>query len=182
MRSAREDERRSDALRDEAPHRSAVPDLEPTLVSAHAGRTWDALRSLLAPGSGMFGLCVRFVLAGGLNTIVYLLVTLLAADVARLPFQAALVIGFGTAVSVNFFSQRRFVWAKSEQYHLPAHHQAGRFLLWAGAQYGATAAATLALPPALGMPTQAVYVGVIALLAVVNFLVMRYAIFHSRAL
>jgi putative flippase GtrA len=124
-------------------------------------------------------LIVRFALVGGLGTTVYLLTTTVAADVVGLPFQAALAVGFSTALSFNFVAHRRFVWVKRERYVLPAHRQAGRFLLVALAQYGTTAAATLLLPSALGMPTEAVYLTMVALLSAVNFLVLRHRVFHA---
>ncbi len=156
-----------------------VFDLKATPVRSRASRARDAVQLLLGPDSGLPGVCVRFVLAGGLATTVYLLITIVSADVIGLPFQIALIMGFCAAISVSFSSQRRFVWVKRERYRLPLHHQAGRYLLWYGTQYGATAIATLLLPSALGIPTEVVYVTMLALSALVNFLVMRYAIFHA---
>jgi putative flippase GtrA len=136
-------------------------------------------RALLTPGSGLLGQGVRFVLAGGLGTLVYMLVTTLMAAVVGLPFQIALAVGFCAALSINFISQRQFVWAKGEQYVLPLHRQTGRYLVVAWAQYGVTAVATWLLPPALGMPTEVVYVAVALLLGLTNFVVLRYGIFHA---
>jgi putative flippase GtrA len=143
----------------------------------------DRLRNfvglLRSPDSGLLWLSVRFALAGGFGMVVYVLVTTLAADVAGLPFQAALAVGFYTALCINFMSQRRFVWARAERYHLPIHRQAGRYLLTAWAQYGVTVAATLLLPGALGIPTEAVYLAMIVLLSLSNFVILRYGIFHA---
>jgi putative flippase GtrA len=138
-----------------------------------------AVARLRSPDSGLAGLIVRFALVGGLGTTVYLLTTTVAADVVGLPFQAALAVGFLTALSFNFVAHRRFVWVKPEGYVLPTHRQAGRFLLVALAQYGATAVATLLLPSALEMPTEAVYLTMVALLSAVNFLVLRHRVFHA---
>jgi putative flippase GtrA len=137
------------------------------------------IRLLCSPDSGLRWLSVRFCLAGGLAMVVYVLTTTLATDVAGLSFQVALALGFYTALCINFVSQRRFVWAKGERYLLPIHHQAGRYLLMAMVQYGVTVAATLLLPHVLGIPTEAVYLAMIVLLGLINFLILRYSIFHA---
>lgn len=134
---------------------------------------------LRSPDSGLLGLGMRFALAGGFGVVVYVLTTTLAADVLGLPFQAALALGFYSALCVNFVSQRRFVWAKGEQYVLPIHRQAGRYLLMAWVQYGVTVVATLLLPAALGIPTEVVYLAMIGLISLLNFVILRHGIFHA---
>jgi putative flippase GtrA len=110
--------------------------------------------------------------------VVYLLVTTLLFATG-MPFQAALAIGFCVAIAVHFTLQRVFVWAHHEEFALPLHHQAGRYLALAGAQYGVTAASTSLLPPALGLPVEAVYLLTATLLTSINFLVLRHGIFHA---
>ncbi len=73
-----------------------------------------------------------------------------------------------------------FVWTHHEEFALPLHHQVGRYLLAAGAQYGLTAASTSLLPPLLGVATEIVYVVTVAVLACTNFLLFRRGIFHSK--
>jgi putative flippase GtrA len=138
-------------------------------------------RRLRSPESGLPGLAVRFALAGGFGVIVYVLTTTLAAEVADLPFQVALGLGFYVALSVNFVSQRHFVWVKAERYALPIRRQAGRFVLLACVQYGLTALGTLLLPRALGLPTEVVYLAMIAALSLINFLLLRDRIFHTAS-
>jgi putative flippase GtrA len=134
---------------------------------------------LRSPQAGLLGAAVRFALNGGLNAIFYVTCTTLLADVAGLPFQLALALSFSAALCLNFLAQRHFVWATAERYALPAHHQAGRYLLLAGAQYGVTALGTLLLPRALGLPTEAVYIALLAVLSLINFLLLRHRIFHA---
>jgi putative flippase GtrA len=134
---------------------------------------------LRSPDSGLPGLTGRFALAGGFGAIVYVLITTLMADVVGLPFQVALGLGFCTALCINFLSQRRFVWAKPEPYVLPIHRQAGRYVFMACMQYGVIAGVTLLLPRALGLPTEVVYLAMVGLLGLINFLILRRGIFHS---
>jgi putative flippase GtrA len=148
-------------------------------VSSRAERARETVLTLLTPESGLLGLCVRFVLAGGFSASVYLLITTTGAVVIGLPFQAALALGFCTSFCLGFMIQRRFVWVRRERYILPIHHQASRFLLMACFQYSTTALAVALLPRALGTPTEVVYLAMVALLSVVNFLVLRHQIFHA---
>src|SRR6266566_9966936 len=114
-------------------------------------------RSLRSPSSGLLGQVVRFALAGGTVALVYLTTTIVLADAAGIHFQLALAVGFCVAVTVHFTLQRVFVWTHHEEFALPLHHQAGRYLIVAGTQYGLTAASTSLLPPALGVSTEIVY-------------------------
>jgi putative flippase GtrA len=121
---------------------------------------------------------VRFALVGGSAAGVYVLTTTLLADVAGLPFQLALTVGAVAAALLHFTLQRVFVWTHREDFALPLHHQAGRYLLLVGIQYLCTSASTSLLPSALGVPTEAVYLGTVVILAAVNFLIFRNRIFH----
>jgi putative flippase GtrA len=136
---------------------------------------------LREPESGLVGQGVRFALAGGTVALVYLATTTVLADVVGLPFQVALAIGFSVAIMVHFTLQRLFVWIHHEEFALPLHHQAGRYLIVAGIQYGVTAASTYVLPQALGVPTEVVYLATVAALLVVNFLIFRNRIFHPKS-
>lgn len=132
-------------------------------------------------GSGVLAQGARYALTGGTVTIVYLGSTTLLADVAGLPFQVALAIGACIGVSVHFTLQRLFVWAHRDEYALPLRHQAARYLVFAGVQYGLTAISTAVLPAALGLPVELVYLATVALLVSLNFLVFRNVIFHPKA-
>ncbi len=131
--------------------------------------------------SGIAGQGARFALTGGAVTAFYLLATTFLASVAGLPFQLALAIGFGLSLTIHFTLQRVFVWAHHEEFVLPIHHQVARYLLVTGAQYGVTAASVALLPAALGLPTEVVYVGTVALAASANFLLFRNSVFHTAA-
>jgi putative flippase GtrA len=140
----------------------------------------SAGRSLRSPDSGLLGQGMRFALAGGTVALVYLTSTTVLADVVGLPFQAALAIGFCLGLIVHFTLQRVFVWTHHEEFALPFHHQVGRYLVVAAAQYGVTAASTSLLPTILGVSTEIVYLATVAVVLSVNFLVFRHGIFHSK--
>src|SRR5271165_1191035 len=122
------------------------------------------LRTLRSPESGLLGQGVRYALAGGTVALVYLLTTIVLAEVVGLPFQVALAIGFGVGILVHFTLQRLFVWTHHEEFALPLHHQVGRYLIVAGVQYGVTAASTSLLPAALGVSTEIVYLATVLVL------------------
>jgi putative flippase GtrA len=144
-------------------------------VSARA-----VIRHLRSPRSGLFGQLVRFGLAGGLVTLVYVTVTTVLSQMLGLPFEVALAIGFVTALLLHFNLQRLFVWIHYEGFALPMQHQVGRYLAMAGMQYGCTAAATAVLPGALGISTEVVYLATMAVVTTTGFLVMRFVIFHGK--
>lgn len=137
-------------------------------------------QTLKTPESGLLGQGTRFVIAGGSVALVYLVTTTVLAEVVGMPFQAALAIGFCVGLVVHFTLQRTFVWTHHEEFALPLHHQAGRYLAVAAVQYGVTAASTSLLPAALGLPTEIVYLATVAVVLSTNFLVFRHGIFHSK--
>jgi putative flippase GtrA len=140
---------------------------------AHAQR-------LKGPESGLLGQGARFAISGGTVAVIYLATTTILADVAGLPFQAALAIGFCVGLCVHFTLQRLFVWAHHEEFALSLHHQLGRYLAAAAVQYGVTAASTGLLPSALGVSTELVYLATFAIVVSTNFLVFRHGIFHAK--
>lgn len=111
--------------------------------------------------------------------VVYVTTTTVLASVVGAPFQAALAIGFCAGLAVHFTLQRRFVWRHRGEFALPLRHQAGRYLAVSATQYGLTAASTSLLAPALGLPTEVVYLGTVAAIVCTNFLVFRHVIFHA---
>jgi len=144
-------------------------------------RVRAAAGTLRSPSSGVLGQGVRFLFAGGIVVVVYVTTTTVLADVVGLRFQVALAIGFAVGLLVQFNLYRVFVWVHHEEFALPVQHQVGRYLATAGVNYGLTAAATAVLPGVLGVPTEAVYLVMVAALAVVNFVVLRHVIFHAKA-
>ena len=135
---------------------------------------------LRAPDPGVTRQGLRFALAGGSVTIIYLATTVALASIARLPFQGALAIGFCTGIAAHFTLQRRFVWTHKDEFALSLGNQTGRYMAVVAAQYGVTAASTLLLPPALGAPTEVVYLITLVVVVCMNFLVFRHLIFHAR--
>jgi putative flippase GtrA len=140
----------------------------------------ELLHALRGHESGLIGQSARFVLAGGTVMVVYLTTTTVLADVAGLPFQAALAIGFCVGLMVHFTLQRMFVWAHEEEFALSLRHQAARYLSVAAIQYGVTAASTSLLPGALGAATEVVYLATVAVVTATNFVVFRHGIFHAK--
>jgi putative flippase GtrA len=146
-----------------------------------AARARKVATELMTPEGGLPGQGVRFALTGATVAVVYLGVTTVLAAVLGLPFQAALAIGFATALVVHFTLQRAFVWIHHTEFALSLLHQAGRYLISAAVQYGVTVASTTLLPPVLGLPTEIVYLATVATLMGANFFVFRYGIFHARS-
>jgi putative flippase GtrA len=124
---------------------------------------------------------MRFALSGVVVSVVYIAVTTVLSEVSHLRFQIALAIGWCAAVSVHFTLQRTFVWKRAAQFALPFARQVRRYLLVAVSQLGVTAATTTVLPPLLGVPAEAVYLGTALLITTINFLVFRNGVFHAEA-
>ena len=80
------------------------------------------------------------------------------------------------AITTHFTLQRLFVWKHSSAFALPLHHQLVRYLAMAGIQYGITAAEPR--PAASARPPELVYLPVVAVLTLVNFVVFRSRVFH----
>ena len=133
-----------------------------------------------SPESGSLGQGVRYAIAGSGVAAVYVLTTLFLANVAGLHFQAALVIGYGVAVTTHFFAQRHFVWADGQAFALPVGRQARRYLTVTLTQYAVTALSTSLLPSALSLPTNLVYVATVVCVTGVAFLLLRSRVFHPE--
>ena len=136
---------------------------------------------LRSADSGAIGQLVRYGVAGGLVTLVYITVTTVLAQVLGMAFEIALVIGFVTAVLLHFTLQRRFVWSSHTGFELPVQHQVIRYLVMMGTQYGFTAASTAVLPGVIGLSTEVVYIATVAVVAAAGFLTMRFVIFHGKS-
>lgn len=148
-------------------------------IGARGRRIRGLAHTLASPDSGLLGQGARFALTGGIVAGVYLGTTTVLAEVAGLPFQAALIIGFCVALVAHFTLQRNFVWLHEDEFALSLRHQAGRYLIIAGVQYAVTALSTLVLPRVLGLSTEVVYVATAAVMVAANFIVFRYGIFHA---
>jgi putative flippase GtrA len=120
---------------------------------------------------------LRYVLAGGATALTYFAVTLLLAGPAGLPIQAAIPLGYVTGLVMHFTLQRYFVFRSHAGFALALHHQLGRYLLLALAQYAFTAAATAILPDVLGVDERIVYVCAALCATVTVFLTLRAKVF-----
>ena len=140
----------------------------------------ERVRRLLTPEAGLLGQGVRYIVGGCTSVAVYLLSTTFLALVVGLSFELALAIGFCLTVAVNFPLHRMFVWVNHEGFALPIHHQFGRYISVAGAQYGLTAASIAILPRVLGLPTEVVYLVTALAFAVVSFIAFRKGVFHAN--
>lgn len=145
------------------------------------GDTSAWMAYLRSPRSGLGGQIVRFGLAGGLVTLVYIGITTVLSQAVGLPFEAALAIGFVTALLLHFTLQRMFVWIHYEGFALPMREQVGRYLLMAVSQFAITSLATAVLPSALGVSTEIVYLVTMAVVTTAGFLIMRFIIFHGAS-
>jgi putative flippase GtrA len=143
----------------------------PTRPAAHGRKQPDVSDDSLT------GRAARFVIAGGAMSIFYLGFTSTLA-VVGVPFQAALIVSFLSAVALHFTLQRLFVWSPRGKYALRAHEQLKRYLPLVSVQYITTAGATAILPSWLGLPVLAVYIGITLLYSLFNFLFFRARIFH----
>ncbi len=150
--------------------------------TAPSARRACAVRSLraLRTRSDLRGQGARYALAGCAVATVYLLTTTILAVGAGLPFQLALLAGYGVALCLHFTLQRLFVWTHQDGFALPFRRQVGRYLLTSATQYGLTAASTSLLPPVFGLAPEVVYLGTVPVLTVANFLVFRHGVFHPR--
>jgi putative flippase GtrA len=121
---------------------------------------------------------LRFALTGGFVALVYVGTTTSLAEAIGLDFEVSLAIGYAVALATHFNLQRLFVWKHASAFALPLHHQLVRYLAMAGMQYGVTAALTATVPRALGVDPELVYLPVVAVLTLTNFVVFRSRIFH----
>jgi putative flippase GtrA len=140
----------------------------------------DLAQFLRTPESGLLGQGVRFVIAGGIVTVVYLTLTIALADLFGAPFQVALVVGWAAGITTHFSLQRFFVWVHHEDFSLSLRHQLARYLFLAVTQYVTTVLATVFLPSALHLPVTAVFLGWTVTVTVINFLLFRLRIFHPE--
>jgi putative flippase GtrA len=126
----------------------------------------------------LHGRAARFVIAGGAMSIFYLGLTSILTVIGT-PFQAALVVGFLSAVALHFTLQRVFVWSPPGTYALPLRRQLKRYLPLVSVQYLTTAGATAILPTWMGLPVLAVYIGFTLFYTLFNFLFFRARVFHA---
>ena len=145
-----------------------------------AKQAFNAVRHVRATDIGLIGRGLRYVIAGGIVTGIYLTITTVLANIFGVPFQLALGIGFATALVVHFSLQRFFVWVHIEEFSLSVRGQIGRYLLVAATQYGTTAAVTAFLPSVLHISTTIVFFAWTICIAASNFVIFGRGIFHAK--
>jgi putative flippase GtrA len=123
---------------------------------------------------------LRYLAVAGVNTLIYIGLTLLLVDVLGLPIQVAIPLAYGTAMCTHFLFQRLVVFAHVESYALKGHQQAGRYLAIAAVQYPVTAVSTALIPALTGWSERAVYVVTVIVIAAVTFLLLRQRVFHAE--
>ena len=123
---------------------------------------------------------VRFAISGGLVAALSVsVVTVLV--LAGAPAQVALLIAYTLALALHFTLNRAFVFATQHGYALELSAQGRRYLVVALISYALTALSLALVPAALDAPRLPVYYATAAILAVVNFLVLRRWVFGADA-
>lgn len=143
-------------------------------------RLLDTARHLRSPQSELLGQGVRFAIAGGAVAAIFMATTTTLSEVAGLPFQLALAVGFAMAVIAHFSFQRFFVWVHHGEFALTLRRQVGRYTLVLGTQYVTTVLVTSFLPSSLHVRTIVVYVVWTAVISVINFVIFGRGVFHGE--
>ena len=100
---------------------------------------------------------VRYALAGGFTTALYVALTLLLSGPLRVPIQIAIALSFATVLGTHFLLQRHFVFGHVGEFHLSAGTQVRRYLIVGAVQYAVTAASLAVLPGWLDLSEPVVY-------------------------
>lgn len=123
----------------------------------------------------------RYAIAGAIVGLTYVGLTLLLSGPAGVPILVAIPPSYATAVALHYVLQRVFVFGHVSRFVLSAREQIGRYVVIGLAQYAATSASTGLLPDVLDLDEQVVYVGTVAVLSAVTFLLLRTRVFHGTA-
>lgn len=126
-------------------------------------------------GDGLLPKIVRFALVGGLSTIVYGIVTLLAVEGARMPPLAATVFGYLLVVPLNYLLQRSFTFRSVDD----ARREIPRFLLVHGANIVASFLAMYAVTELLRLDYRWGVAATMLLVPVIVFLIMDRWVFRN---
>jgi putative flippase GtrA len=122
---------------------------------------------------------IRFLLSGALVGVVAVALTV-GLHTAGLGFQVAFLVSYVTGVALHFALHRHFTFASSSGYALEPGRQAQRFVVTTVGQYVFVAAGVAVLSPLLGVPSLVVYLTLVAVLSIGNFLLMRTHVFHAH--
>lgn len=122
---------------------------------------------------------LRYVLAAGINTLVYTGLTLLLSGPLEVDIQVAIPVAFVIALGTHFSLQRLFVWRHVDDFALRGHEQAARYVVIGVTQYALTAAIVAVVPGWLDASEQLVYLAAVGLISVATFLILRHGVFHA---
>jgi len=136
--------------------------------------TADSLRALIAQ-------VLRFAGVGAFIMCLYLGVTAGLSELAGVPFQVAVAVGYFTGVAVHFVLHRIFVFASDDEYALSVGGQLLRFVVLVIGQYAVTAGSVALLPNVLGVDRLYVWLGTVAVVTPVAFVLLRTRLFHPSA-
>jgi putative flippase GtrA len=126
------------------------------------------------------GRFLRFLIAGGLTTVVNFGTTALLLKVAGLPVQPSVALAYLVTITTHFTLQRFFVFAGQGAFALTPGAQVRRYLAVAAVQYPLTAG-LVALFVAAGLPDLGAVACTQVIVTPVTFVVMRTKLFHAAA-
>jgi putative flippase GtrA len=126
------------------------------------------------------GRFLRFLVAGGLTTVVNFGTTALLLKVAGLPVQAAVALAYVVTITTHFTLQRFFVFAGQGDFALSTGSQVRRYLSVAAVQYPLTAG-LVALFVAAGLPDLGAVACTQVIVTPATFVIMRTKLFHAAA-
>lgn len=122
---------------------------------------------------------LRFAGAGAFVMLLYLTLTTGLSQLAGVPLQLAIAVGYFAGVAAHFLLHRFFVFASGDEYALSPAGQLVRFVVLAVAQYAVTALSVAVLPGALGIERLAVWLGTVAVVTPLTFVLLRTRLFHA---
>jgi putative flippase GtrA len=126
------------------------------------------------------GRFLRFLVAGGLTTVVNFASTALLLKVAGLSVQLSVALAYLVTITTHFTLQRFFVFAGQGEFALSTGSQLRRYLTVAAVQYPLTAG-LVALFVAAGLPDLGAVACTQLIVTPVTFVVMRTKLFHAAA-
>jgi putative flippase GtrA len=121
----------------------------------------------------------RFGLTGALVFAVYTGGTLLLSGPLGVPIVAAIAMTYPVVVVIHFTMQRRFVFLDRDAFALPLKGKLLRYFTALICNYALTTALVITLPHALGVSQEIVFVGVVIVVSLLSFALLRGWIFHE---
>jgi putative flippase GtrA len=123
---------------------------------------------------------LRYIAVGCLVGGLYLAITVGLSELAGLPFQVAMPIGYFTAIGVHFALHRSWTFTSDSGYALSLKGQAGRYLAFVVGQYAVVAGAVAVGTTVLDVSPLVAWLAVVAPLTLASFVVLRTKTFHPH--